>query len=148
MQGGTAIASGADMNDYTTPGNYYCDSNPNTSAWQGYVYFSDDAALLSQTATFIDGKISENGTITLEEGNDNDFYQLAVFRAPYGTGYNAVLLTGYDPGTDARYKYTMLDDGSGVEITVSGTSFIIKNKTNNYMIVKVYTLLGKTPKII
>ena len=91
MQGGTAISSGADMNDYTTPGNYYCDSNtkaqglsncpfthafimkvelsngvtypsqtfieydtgniarryyyPNTSAWQGYVYFSDDATL-------------------------------------------------------------------------------------------------------
>lgn len=27
LKGGTAISSGADMNDYTTPGNYYCISD-------------------------------------------------------------------------------------------------------------------------
>lgn len=42
----------------------------------------------------------------------------------------------------------MLDNGGGVEITVSGTSFIITNKTSNYMVVRVYTLLGNTPTII
>lgn len=105
------------MNDYTTPGNYYCDSNakaqglsncpfthafimkvelsngvtypsqtfieydtgniarryyyPANSAWQGFVYFSDDAALFTGT--------------NIQSGDDlNDYTTSGIYCSPQG----------------------------------------------------------------
>ena len=82
-----------------------------------------------------------------EEGANSSFYQLVIFRGPLGTGYNAVLLTGYGVGTDSRYRYKVLDDGSAVNISVSDTSFIISSKVGNALTSRIFLLLGKAPTI-
>lgn len=200
LQGGTAIPSGADMNDYTEIGNYYCNANSiaqtlencpttsgftlkvenavgessagssgyirqtfteydtgrkivryrvnSTSTWQPFVYFSDDATLLGQTITYSDYNIPANGTMTIEEGSNNLFYQLVIIRGTLGTGYNVLLLTGYGIGTDSRYHYKLLDDGNAVDISISNTSFIITNKSsNNSLNARIFRLYGNAPTV-
>lgn len=86
--------------------------------------------------------------MTIEEGTNNSFYQLAVFRGSIGNGFNAVLLTGYGIGTDSRYHYKLLDDGNAVDISISNTSFIITNKvSNNSLNARIFNLYGKSPTV-
>lgn len=194
MQGGTAIPKNADMDEYTTPGNYYCNLNtiagtlvncpfkrafilkvsysagvelpsqtyieydsgkiayrvkPSSTSdtWQQYVYFSDDATLLGQTITYSSHTIPANGTMTIEEGG-NTFYQLVILRGTMASGYNAILLTGYSPGTKTRYFYKVLDNGDAVDISISNTSFVMTNKSsNNSLNARIFRLYGNAPTV-
>ena len=182
MQGGTAIASGADMNDYTTPGNYYCDSNtkaqglsncpftkafimkvefsqgtsypsqtfieydtgniarryyyPNTSAWQGYVYFSDDTSVLDQVANtsvpmkFItytaqnkEEAINLLDNPTLLVGNKSSayciYFQDNVGDSPLGGGASMVL------------GYTYSNDDYGAQFYIKYNGMFQKRNKNN-----------------
>lgn len=191
LKGGTAISSGADMNDYTTPGNYYCISDSaaitlkncpfthaftlkvehsrgtsvpcqtfreyhtgitayrkyESSSWKGYAYFSDDATLLGQTITYSEHYIPANRTMTIEE-EGNTFYQLVILRGTMASGYNAILLTGYSPGTNTRYFYKVLDNGDAVDISISNTSFVMTNKSsNNALNARIFRLYGNAPTV-
>ena len=116
------------------------------SKWMGYVYFSDDATVLGQTITYSDYTIPAGGTMTIEEGLNNLFYQLAIFRGSVGVGYNAVLFTGYGTGGSDRFQYKILDDGSAISISVSDTSFIISNETiSGSLTMRIFDLYGNSP---
>lgn len=115
-------------------------------SWTNWVYFSDDATVLGQTITYSTYSIYENQTMTIEE-NDNSFYQLIVFRGSIGSGYNAVLLTGYGIGTDSRYHYKLLDDGSAISISISDTSFVIKNEVQSGLTARIFNLYGNSPTV-
>ena len=191
LQRGTAISSNADMNDYKTPGNYYCDLNTtvetlinspfnvaftlkveyatgtaqarqiytrydngnkalrkfNGTKWGPFCYFSDDATLLGQTITYSTHTIPANGTMTIEEGGDT-FYQLVILRGTMASGYNAILLTGYSPGTNTRYFYKVLDNGDAVDISISNVSFVMTNKSSsNALYARIFRLYGNAPTV-
>lgn len=120
--------------------------NTVSSSWSDWVYFSDDATVLGQTITYSTYSIYENQTMTIEENGDS-FYQLVVFRGSIGSGYNAVLLTGYGIGTDARYHYKLLDDGSAISISISDTSFVIKNEAQVGLVARIFNLYGNSPTV-
>lgn len=115
-------------------------------SWTEWKIFSDDATVLGQTITYSTYSIYENQTMTIEE-NDNSFYQLIVFRGSIGSGYNAVLLTGYGIGTDSRYHYKLLDDGSAISISISDTSFVIKNEVQSGLTARIFNLYGNSPTV-
>lgn len=191
LQGGTIIPNNADMNNYTTPGNYYCISDSaaktlkncpfthaftlkveysrgnsvpcqtfreyntgitayrkyESSTWIDYYYFSDDATVLGQTITYSSHTIPANRTMTIEEGG-NTFYQLVILRGTMASGYNAILLTGYSPGTNTRYFYKVLDNGDAVDISISNTSFVMTNKSsNNSLNARIFRLYGNAPTV-
>ena len=185
------------MNDYTTPGNYYCNvasiaqtllNMPSVNGfniaftmkvelasgtaypcqtirayntgniafrmkwsgsenWGEWQYFSDDATVLGQTITYSTHTIPANGTMTIEEGG-NTFYHLVILRGTMASGYNAILLTGYSPGTNTRYFYKVLDNGDAVDISISNTSFVMTNKSsNNALYTRIFRLYGNAPTV-
>lgn len=157
LQGGTAIPSGADMNDYTEIGNYYCNANSiaqtlencpttsgftlkvenavgessagssgyirqtfteydtgrkivryrvnSTSTWQPFVYFSDDATVLSKTGIELYGEqvidavpsteYTTVGQINVKEGN-NLIMVYAMFNNSRPIGLKLQTTSGVD----------------------------------------------------
>ena len=118
-----------------------------SSEWGEWYSFSDDATLLGQTITYSSHTIPANGTMTIEEGG-NTFYQLVILRGTMASGYNAILLTGYSPGTNTRYFYKVLDNGDAVDISISNTSFVMTNKSsNNALNARIFRLYGNAPTV-
>ena len=119
----------------------------NPGIWTEWIIFSDDATVLGQTITYSSHTIPANGTMTIEEGG-NTFYQLVILRGTMASGYNAILLTGYSPGTNTRYFYKVLDNGDAVDISISNTSFVMTNKSsNNALNARIFRLYGNAPTV-
>ena len=103
--------------------------------------------LNGKTITYSSHTIPSNGTMTIEEGA-NTFYQLVILRGTMASGYNAILLTGYSPGTNTRYFYKVLDNGDAVDISIYNTSFVMTNKSsNNALNARIFRLYGNAPTV-
>lgn len=86
--------------------------------------------------------------MTINEGENNNHYQLLLIRGSIGSGYGAFLLTGYGVGSDSRYKVIKLDDSNSVDITISDTSYIVTPTVNTQMYIQIiYLMENRHPSV-
>lgn len=80
--------------------------------------------------------------------DNNHHYILFLARNTTGNGHGAFLLTGYGTGGVERYKIIQLDDGNAVEISISGTTYIVSPKISGNTIVSIiYLMESKRPDV-
>lgn len=86
--------------------------------------------------------------MTIDAKDNNHHYILFLARNTTGNGHGAFLLTGYGTGGAERYKIIQLDDGNAVEISVSGTAYIVSPKISGSTIVSIiYLMESKRPDV-
>lgn len=86
--------------------------------------------------------------MTIDEGENNNHYQLLLIRGSTGAGYGAFLLTGYGIGGDSRYKVIKLDDSNSVDVTISGTTYVVTPTVNTQMYIQIiYLMENKHPSV-
>lgn len=117
LQGGTAIPSGADLDDYTTPGNYYCETDAiaatlqncptNGMAFTMKVEYSQGTGYSSQTI-----KEYDNGTIYYRH-YDNDAF------SEWGEVAAALAWTAENPLSTYRRVYI---DPDGDDANAGGST--------------------------
>ena len=104
--------------------------------------------LNSKTNIIQKASIPYGQKMTIDAKDNNHHYILFLARNTTGNGHGAFLLTGYGAGGAERYKIIQLDDGNAVEISVSGTAYIVSPKISGSTIVSIiYLMESKRPDV-
>lgn len=112
------------------------------------IFPSSSSELNSKTNIIQKTSIPYGQKMTIDAKKDNHHYILFLARNTTGNGHGAFLLTGYGTGGAERYKIIQLDDGNAVEISISGTSYIVSPKISGSTIVSIiYLMESKRPDV-
>lgn len=112
------------------------------------IFPSSSSELNSKTNIIQKTSIPYGQKMTIDAKDNNHHYILFLARNATGNGYGAFLLTGYGTGSAERYKIIQLDDGNAVEISISGTSYIVSPKISGSTIVSIiYLMESKRPDV-
>lgn len=112
------------------------------------IFPSSSSELNSKTNIIQKTSIPYGQKMTIDAKDNNHHYILFLARNTTGNGHGAFLLTGYGTGGAERYKIIQLDDGNAVEISISGTSYIVSPKTSGSTTVSIiYLMESKRPDV-
>ena len=112
------------------------------------IFPSSSSELNSKTNIIQKTSIPYGQKMTIDAKDNNHHYILFLARNTTGNGHGAFLLTGYGTGGAERYKIIQLDDGNAVEISVSGTAYIVSPKISGSTSVSIiYLMESKRPDV-
>lgn len=129
----SSIPSGADLNDYTTPGTFFCGSGTTAATLENCPYTSYGFKLVVRDAY---GGLS-SGYITQEltsEAQQNRYFRR---RTPNGTWTNWALTGGVDfiveEGANTYWRYIKYNSGNCILFLIKSISLTITNQNSSIM---------------